>query len=96
MTSTLSSGLTRDTIIRISLLVLLSTIDYALTCYAVNAGIAHEANPVLSWLSLEGIGLFKTAGLLALTYFYWNRPGIIWGATLVMLLVVMWNIWCVV
>jgi len=80
---------------RISILVLLSTIDYALTCYAINVGIAREANPTLFWLSLEGIGLVKTAGMLVLGYFYWRKPGILNMAITVMALVVIWNVWCI-
>ena len=95
MRSMLYTGLAGGTVARISLLVLLSTIDYALTCYAINAGIAKEVNPILSWLSLEGIGLVKTAGLLILIYFYWRKPRILNMAIIVMALVVIWNIGCI-
>jgi len=96
MRSMLYTGLTTGTVARISILVLLSTVDYALTCYAVNAGIAREVNPVLSWLSLEGIGLVKTVGILTLIYLEWNKPKILNMAIVVMALVVIWNIWCII
>lgn len=83
--------LTRNTIIRISIVLLLSMLDYILTCYAVNTGIASEANPVLSSMSLEMIGIAKTIGLLALFYWAWNRKGLLTLVSFVLMAVVVWN-----
>ncbi len=96
MRLTLLSGLPRATVTKISILVLLSTIDYMLTCFAVNTGIAREANPILSGLSLEGIGIVKTVGILALIYLEWNKPRILNVAIILMALVVIWNVFIMV
>lgn len=95
MRQTLLSGLTHTTIIRISVLVLLSMADYVLTCYAINSGIGSEANPLLSWTSLEGIGLAKTVGLVMLIYRYWNKPKILYPVAGVLMSIVCWNIYVI-
>ena len=92
MRQTLSSGLTNATITRISILVLLSIIDYTLTCYAIRTGLASEGNPVLSWLPLEGIGILKTVGVLILIYRHWNGPRVLYFVSGVLLAVVCWNL----
>ena len=78
-------------IIRISVLILLSMTDYVLTVYAISSGIGSEANPVLSWLTLEGIGLAKTLGILVLIYRYWDRPNVTWLVAGILAVVVIWN-----
>lgn len=70
---------------------LLSTLDLFLTAYAINAGIGYEGNMALAGTTIQGIGLLKTVGLLALTYFSWSRPRILNLVTVVMALVCAWN-----
>ena len=92
MRQTLSSGLTPTIITRISILVLLSMADYVLTCHAVSSGLGIEGNPLLSGLSLEGIGLVKTVGMVTLLYFFWGRPKVLYPVAAVIAIVAYWNV----
>ena len=92
MRQTLSSGLTHTTITRISILVLLSMADYVLTCHAVSSGLGNEGNPLLSGLSLEGIGLAKTVGMVTILYFFWSRPKVLYPVGAIMATILYWNV----
>ena len=95
MKQTLSNGLTRSTIIRINILVLLSMADYLLTCYAIQSGVGIEGNPLLSWTTLEGIGIAKMIGLLTLIYWFQNRPRILYLVMVILAAIVCWNLWVI-
>lgn len=92
MRQTLSSGLTHTTIIRISILVFLSMADYVITCHAVSTGWGNEGNPLLSCLPLEGIGLAKVIGMVALLYFFWSRPKVLYPVIAIMATILYWNV----
>ena len=93
--NTLSYRLTPATITRVSMFLMLSMADYVLTCYAINSGIGSGGNPVLSWTTLEGIGLLKTLGLIVLIYRYWNKPRVLYFVAGMMTLVVCWNFYVI-
>ncbi len=61
MKLTLSSGLSRSTIIKISVFFSLNMLDYGLTWYGLSNGIAREINPLFSSMSFEAMGLSKVA-----------------------------------
>jgi len=66
--------------------------DYVLTCHAVSTGWGNEGNPLLSSLSLEGIGLAKTVGMVTLLYFFWDRPKLLNPVIAIIATVVCWNV----
>lgn len=78
------------------LFTLLSMADYALTYYAVSTGIAREANPLLSWTPLWGIGLIKVVLGVWIVYRVHTRPSLLIMASAVMALVVAWNTYCII
>jgi hypothetical protein len=88
----LHTTLNQRTITLLYLLFAFSTFDFALTCYAINCGIAHEVNPLLSWTTLEGIGIAKTAGLMILIYRNHNRARVLQIVAAILSLVCVWNI----
>lgn len=88
----LSMPIPNTTIIRISILALLNMIDYALTSFAINSGIAKEANPLLAMVSLEWMGIIKTAWVCLFAYYYWKQPKATYLCIAIFSAVVAWNI----
>lgn len=78
------------------LFTLLNITDYALTYYAVSTGIAREANPLLSWVPLWNIGLVKAVLGVWIVYRVHNKPPLLIIVSIVMALVVAWNIYCII
>ncbi|KKN34700.1 hypothetical protein LCGC14_0791270 [marine sediment metagenome] len=79
-------------LIRISILVLLNILDYILTGFAITTGIAEEVNPLLASVSLEWMGIIKTAWVCFFIYYHWNHPKMIYLAMAIFSGVVGWNI----
>ena len=95
MKLTLSSGLSRSTIIKISVFFSLNMLDYGLTWYGLSNGIAREINPLFSGMSYEAMGLTKV--VLSLWFIYMAGAKLIhnWAgntAITFMSAVCLWNI----
>ena len=88
----LMAELSRDTIIRLSILTLLNMADYVLTVYAITSGIAVEGNPLLASVPLAWMGIIKIAWNCLFAYFYWKRPKVIYLCIAIFYLVVIWNV----
>jgi len=66
-------------------------LDYGLTIYAISSGIAKEANPFLSWMSLEFMGIFKTFWVCVWVYRYYARPRMLDVGIVFFVAVCIWN-----
>lgn len=82
-------------LILIAIFCVLNMADYVLTYIGISSGMCREANPILSWLPLEGIGLVKTGACMAIIYRSWNKPANIILCICIMALVVIWNIYTI-
>jgi hypothetical protein len=90
-TNKMSNNVNPWAVYQVICLVIISTLDLALTCYAISTGIAYEGNPILSAVTLQGIGLLKTVGLLALVYRFHMRPVVLNVVGLALVVVCVWN-----
>jgi hypothetical protein len=91
MKATLLRKLTPGFIILAFILMILSLADYALTSYLITTGFAREGNPGLYYPSPLGMGLLKTAGLMAILYLFSNRPKVLVALVALFVAVVLWN-----
>ena len=73
----------------------LNALDIALTCYALQANIGYEGNPVLAGFSLWQMAAFKMVAAALVVRALGRRSGLMSVLTIGMALVVVWNVWVV-
>ncbi|KKN04552.1 hypothetical protein LCGC14_1096330 [marine sediment metagenome] len=98
MKLTLSSGLSRSTIIKISVFFSLNMLDYGLTWYGLSNGIALEINPLFSSMPYVWMGLVKTAQSLIIIYMVGAKFFHTWALNIAiafMSIVCLWNIFVI-
>ena len=89
---TLSSGLSRSTIIKISVFFFLNMLGYGLTWYGLSTGVAREINPIFSGMSYEAMGLTKVAQGSIIVCMGATRNWVLNIAIAFMSMVCLWNI----
>lgn len=92
MRRTLSSGLSRSTIIRIELFLALNLADFILTCIMTQLKLGIEGNLLLRLFPLWGVGLMKLGVALLVIRYLGNKVAIMRLLNVGMGLVAVWNL----